>query len=96
MMNVSVRFHSQHDGLYAPSSLYNGLLIPLQTHTELLRCLNELIRAKVTHFTKAELKEQDELYLASLPKPKSAPSKPGMLIHIQIPLANIRISTAGA
>jgi len=30
----------------------------------------------VTHFTEAELKEQDEAYLASLPKPKPAPIPP--------------------
>ncbi|KAF8630737.1 hypothetical protein AX17_005332 [Amanita inopinata Kibby_2008] len=50
------------------------------TQSELLRCLLELTRVKVTHFTEAELREQDEAYLASLPQPKPpppiAPSEP--------------------
>ncbi|KAG8833161.1 hypothetical protein FRC17_011232 [Serendipita sp. 399] len=40
------------------------------THTELLRSLNELIHAKITQYTEAELKEQDEHALSLLPKPK--------------------------
>ncbi|KZS94374.1 hypothetical protein SISNIDRAFT_478213 [Sistotremastrum niveocremeum HHB9708] len=43
------------------------------TQSELMRCLNELTRAKVTHWTEAQLQSQDEEYLASLPKPKPAP-----------------------
>ena len=34
----------------------------------------ELTKAKITHFTEAELKAQDEAYLASLPKPKPIPA----------------------
>ena len=34
----------------------------------------ELTKVKVTHFTEAELKAQDEAYLASLPKPKPVPA----------------------
>ena len=40
------------------------------------RCLLELIRVKVTHFTEAELRAQDEAYLASLPRPKPPPAPP--------------------
>jgi len=43
------------------------------THTELLRCLNELIHAKVTHLTEEEMKKQDEDLLSSLPRPKPVP-----------------------
>ncbi|KIL65555.1 hypothetical protein M378DRAFT_76759 [Amanita muscaria Koide BX008] len=43
------------------------------TQSELQRCLLELTRAKVTHFTEDELKAQDEAYLASLPRPKPPP-----------------------
>ena len=43
------------------------------TQAELLRCLNELLHAKVSHFTEDEMRRQDEEYLASLPQPKSAP-----------------------
>ena len=34
----------------------------------------ELTKVKITHFTEAELKAQDEAYLASLPKPKPVPA----------------------
>ncbi|KZT27751.1 hypothetical protein NEOLEDRAFT_1167864 [Neolentinus lepideus HHB14362 ss-1] len=43
------------------------------TQAELSRCLLELTRVKVSHFTEDELKAQDEAYLASLPKPKPLP-----------------------
>ncbi|CAG7851549.1 SubName: Full=Uncharacterized protein {ECO:0000313/EMBL:CCA67468.1} [Serendipita indica DSM 11827] len=43
------------------------------TQTELLRCLNELLHAKTTHFSEDELREQDAQALAALPKPKPAP-----------------------
>ncbi|EPQ56392.1 hypothetical protein GLOTRDRAFT_138131 [Gloeophyllum trabeum ATCC 11539] len=43
------------------------------TQAELSRCLMELTRVKVSHFTEEELKAQDEAYLASLPKPKPQP-----------------------
>ncbi|PVG04726.1 hypothetical protein CPB86DRAFT_821333 [Serendipita vermifera] len=43
------------------------------TQAELVRCLNELLFAKITHFTEAELKQQDDEYISSLPKPKPAP-----------------------
>lgn len=33
----------------------------------------ELTKAKITHFTEADLKAQDEAFLASLPKPKPVP-----------------------
>jgi len=44
------------------------------TQSELIRCLGELTRVKVSHFTEEDLREQDEAFLASLPKPKSLPS----------------------
>ena len=40
----------------------------------MLRCLAELVRPKISHFTEEELRAQDEAYLASLPKPKPAPA----------------------
>ncbi|KAH6916144.1 cytoplasmic protein [Coprinopsis sp. MPI-PUGE-AT-0042] len=43
------------------------------TQSEIARCLQELTKIKVTHFTEDELKAQDEAYLASLPKPKPVP-----------------------
>lgn len=43
------------------------------TQSELLRCLNELLRAKVSHYTEDEMRKQDEEFLASLPQPKPAP-----------------------
>jgi len=39
-----------------------------------LRCLAELVRPKISHFTEEELCAQDEAYLASLPKPKPVPA----------------------
>ena len=42
----------------------------MQTQSELERCLFELTRVKITHLTEEALKEQDEAYLSSLPKPK--------------------------
>jgi hypothetical protein len=39
-----------------------------------LRCLAELVRPKISHFTEQELRAQDEAYLASLPKPKPVPT----------------------
>jgi len=44
------------------------------TQSELLRCLNELTHAKVSHLTEDTLRAQDEAYLASLPKPKPIPA----------------------
>ena len=44
------------------------------TQSELIRCLGELTRVKVSHFTEEDLREQDEAFLASLPKPKPLPS----------------------
>ncbi|KAL5492349.1 hypothetical protein ACEPAI_3796 [Sanghuangporus weigelae] len=44
------------------------------TQAELSRCLMELTRVKVTHFTEEELHAQDEAFLASLPKPKPQPA----------------------
>jgi len=46
----------------------------MQTQSELLRCLNELVRPKISHFTEDELRAQDEAHLASLPKPKPVPT----------------------
>ncbi|KLO19275.1 hypothetical protein SCHPADRAFT_992806 [Schizopora paradoxa] len=43
------------------------------TQAELSRCLMELTKVKVTHFTEEELQAQDEAFLASLPKPKPQP-----------------------
>ncbi len=45
-----------------------------QTQSELARCLIELTRPKISHFTEEDLREQDEAYLASLPKPKPLPT----------------------
>lgn len=50
------------------------LTFSVQTQSELLRCLMELTKVKITHFTEEELKAQDEAYLASLPKPRPAPA----------------------
>jgi len=44
------------------------------TQSELIRCFGELTRVKVSHFTEEDLREQDEAFLASLPKPKPLPS----------------------
>ncbi|GJE91150.1 Archaeo-eukaryotic release factor domain-containing protein [Phanerochaete sordida] len=44
------------------------------TQSELLRCLQELTRVKISHLTEDALREQDDAYLASLPKPKPAPA----------------------
>ncbi|PPQ94639.1 hypothetical protein CVT25_009370 [Psilocybe cyanescens] len=44
------------------------------TQSELTRCLTELTRFKISHFTEEELRAQDEAYLASLPKPKATPT----------------------
>ena len=41
-----------------------------------MRCLAELVRPKISHFTEEELSAQDEAYLASLPKPKPVPAPP--------------------
>ncbi|KAG5721348.1 Zinc finger protein [Termitomyces sp. T112] len=46
------------------------------TQSELARCLLELTRVKVTHFTEEALREQDEAYLQFLPKPKPVPTVP--------------------
>ncbi|KAH9940938.1 uncharacterized protein BXZ73DRAFT_98766 [Epithele typhae] len=46
------------------------------TQAELTRCLNELVRVKVSHLTEDALRAQDEALLASLPKPKPQPAPP--------------------
>ncbi|KAH9993728.1 hypothetical protein BJV74DRAFT_832958 [Russula compacta] len=46
------------------------------TQSELERCLLELTRVKTSHFTEETLREQDEAYLASLPRPKPKPQVP--------------------
>lgn len=46
------------------------------TQSELSRCLLELTRVKISHLTEEALREQDEAYLASLPKPKPAAPLP--------------------
>ncbi|KAL1747893.1 hypothetical protein HDZ31DRAFT_30881 [Schizophyllum fasciatum] len=43
------------------------------TQAELARCLQELVRAKVSHFTEEELQAQDA---AARPKPRPAPAAP--------------------
>ena len=48
----------------------------MQTQSELERCLFELTRVKITHLTEEALREQDEAYLASLPKPKPKAQAP--------------------
>ena len=48
----------------------------MQTQSELERCLLELTRVKTSHLTEEALREQDEAYLASLPKPKPKPQIP--------------------
>jgi hypothetical protein len=52
-----------------------------QTQSELQRCLLELTRAKISHLTEEALREQDEAYLASLPKPKPKPQ-----VHVSTPV----------
>ncbi|KAI9511585.1 hypothetical protein F5148DRAFT_1170193 [Russula earlei] len=52
------------------------------TLSELERCLLELSRVKTSHLTEEALREQDEAYLASLPKPKPKPQVP-----VSIPVA---------
>ncbi|KAH9004696.1 hypothetical protein EDB86DRAFT_2884990 [Lactarius hatsudake] len=52
------------------TDLYGSFSYPMQTQSELERCLFELTRVKITHLTEEALREQDEAYLASLPKPK--------------------------
>ena len=54
----------------------------MQTQSELERCLVELTRVKITHLTEEALREQDEAYLASLPKPK-----PKVQVPVSAPLA---------
>ena len=54
--------------------IYLGLSLLSQTQSELTRCLTELTRPKLSHFTEEELCAQDDAYLASLPKPKPAPT----------------------
>ncbi|KAH8093298.1 hypothetical protein BXZ70DRAFT_1066786 [Cristinia sonorae] len=44
------------------------------TQSELSRCLQELVRVKISHLTEEALRAQDEAYLASLPKPKPKPT----------------------
>ncbi|KAG7093776.1 hypothetical protein E1B28_007423 [Marasmius oreades] len=44
------------------------------TQSEITRCLKELTIAKISHLTEDALRAQDDAYLASLPKPKPAPS----------------------
>jgi len=48
----------------------------MQTLSELERCLLELTRVKTSYLTEEALREQDEAYLASLPKPKPKPQVP--------------------
>ncbi|KAG8759548.1 hypothetical protein FRC14_005671 [Serendipita sp. 396] len=71
-------FYDYEDAVFArDDDRLRGFPFPTRrpTHTELLRCLNELIHAKTTRYTEAELKEQDEHALSLLPKPKPAPSQ---------------------
>ncbi|KAG8884937.1 hypothetical protein FRB97_002765 [Tulasnella sp. 331] len=44
------------------------------TQSELIRCVTELIRVKVSHYTEEDLAAQDQALLASLPKPKVMPT----------------------
>ncbi|KAF8075073.1 hypothetical protein FPV67DRAFT_1475904 [Lyophyllum atratum] len=46
------------------------------TQSELVRCLLELTKVKISHMTEDALRAQDEAYLASLPKPKPIPAVP--------------------
>jgi len=59
------------------------------TQSELIRCLGELTRVKVSHFTEEDLREQDEAFLASLPKPKPLPfaasTAPPKVPKVEIP-----------
>ena len=54
--------------------MYLGLSLLLQTQSELARCLAELTRPKISHFTEEDLRLQDDAYLASLPKARPAPT----------------------
>lgn len=56
-----------------------ALHAPVQTQSELERCLLELTRVKTSHLTEEALREQDEAYLASLPKPRAKPQVPASL-----------------
>jgi hypothetical protein len=49
-------------------------VLTLQTQSELTRCLAELTRPKISHFTEEDLRAQDDAYLASLPKARPAPT----------------------
>ncbi|TRM65264.1 hypothetical protein BD626DRAFT_628475 [Schizophyllum amplum] len=44
------------------------------TQAEIARCLQELVRVKVSHFTEEELQAQDDAARAALPKPRPAPT----------------------
>jgi hypothetical protein len=55
---------------------FNSFSSHHQTLSELERCLLELTRVKTSHLTEEALREQDEAYLASLPKPKPKPQVP--------------------
>lgn len=58
------------------------------TQSELIRCLGELTRVKISHFTEEDLREQDEAFLASLPKPKPLPpAAPTM--HPKVPKVEV-------
>lgn len=53
------------------------------TQSEIVRCLAELTRVKISHYTESQLREQDELYLASLPKPKPVPTAPAPIERVK-------------
>ncbi|KAG8997783.1 hypothetical protein FRB94_007466 [Tulasnella sp. JGI-2019a] len=44
------------------------------TQSELIRCVSELIRVKVSHYTEEALAAQDQALLVSLSKPKAVPT----------------------
>ena len=54
--------------------MYLDLSSLLQTQSELMRCLGELTRPKISHFTEEDLRVQDDAYIASLPKARPAPT----------------------
>ena len=54
--------------------VFKLILATPQTQSELMRCLAELTRPKISNFTEEDLRVQDDAYLASLPKARPAPT----------------------
>ena len=54
--------------------VFRLILATSQTQSELVHCLAELTCPKILHFTEEDLRDQDDVYLASLPKTRPAPT----------------------